>query len=122
MLVPSCIGLSFPFIHQGASNVTCIKIGYCTLGLVDDFTYHVSIISGKRSIDIELSKRIGKASASMSRLAKIWKIKLVKEKTKTRVYQACFLSTLLYCSETLTILMRHERRLNTFHVRCLKRI
>ena len=39
-----------------------------------------------------------------------------------KVYQACVLSTLLYSSETLALYSRQERRLNTFHLRCLRRI
>ena len=42
--------------------------------------------------------------------------------TKMKVYQACVLSTLLYSSETWTLYSCHERRLNTFHLRCLRRI
>ena len=38
------------------------------------------------------------------------------------VYNACFISTLLYGSETWTTYARHERRLNTFHMRSLRRI
>ena len=42
--------------------------------------------------------------------------------TKMKVYQACVLSTLLYSSETWTLYSCQERRLNTFHLRCLRRI
>ena len=43
-------------------------------------------------------------------------------KTKTQVYQACVLSTLLYGSESWTLYTRQECRLNMFHLRCLRRI
>lgn len=39
-----------------------------------------------------------------------------------RVYQACELSTLLYGSEAWILYFRQERRLNVFHLRCLRRI
>ena len=42
--------------------------------------------------------------------------------TKTKLYQSHVLSTLLYGSETCTLYSRQERRLNIFHLRCLKRI
>ena len=42
--------------------------------------------------------------------------------TKMEVYQACVLSTLLYGSEAWTLYSRQERRLNVFHLRCLRRI
>ena len=38
------------------------------------------------------------------------------------VYKACVLGTLLYGSETWTMHSRHERKLNTFHMRNLRRI
>ena len=47
---------------------------------------------------------------------------MITEKTKICVYQACVPSTLLYGSEAWTTYMHQERRLNTFHMRCLKRI
>ena len=38
------------------------------------------------------------------------------------VYNACIISTLLYGSETWTTYARQEKRLNSFHMRCLRRI
>ena len=38
------------------------------------------------------------------------------------VYRSCVLSSLLYGSETWTPYARQERRMNSFHLRCLKRI
>ena len=42
--------------------------------------------------------------------------------TKLRVYQACVLSTLLYGSKSWVAYSAHEKRLNTFHLRCLRRL
>ena len=42
--------------------------------------------------------------------------------TKVRVYVAFVVSTLLYGSETWTTYFHQERRLNTFHIRCLMQI
>ena len=67
--------------------------------------------------------RIGKASAAMARLTKrVWENTMLTIKTKTQVYQECVLSTLLYGNESWTLYTRHERRLNTFHLHCLRRI
>ena len=67
--------------------------------------------------------RIGKASAAMAPLIKrVWEDTMLTIKTKTQVYQACMLSTLLYGSESWTLYTRQERRLNTSHLRCLRRI
>ena len=37
------------------------------------------------------------------------------------VYNACIISTLLYGSEVWTTYSKQERKLNSFHVRCLRR-
>ncbi len=42
--------------------------------------------------------------------------------TKIKVYQASVLSIFLYGSETWTMYIWQERRLNSFHLRCLRRI
>ena len=42
--------------------------------------------------------------------------------TKVNVYKACVISTLLYGSEYWTMHARQEKRLNLFHMRCLRRI
>ena len=39
-----------------------------------------------------------------------------------KVYQPCVLSILLYGSEAWTLYTRQERRLNAFHMRCLRRL
>ena len=38
------------------------------------------------------------------------------------VYNACFIKTLLYGSESWTTYAKREQRLNSFHMRCLRRI
>ena len=43
-------------------------------------------------------------------------------KTKILISQACGLSPLLYGSETWTTYSRQEKRLNSFHMRCLRKI
>ena len=91
--------------------------------VVDEFVYLGSTISSNLSLDTELNARIGKASTAMARLAtRVWDNSMLTTNTKMKVYQACVLSTLLYSSETRTLYSRQERRLNTFHLRCLRRI
>ena len=59
----------------------------------------------------------------MSRLStRVWENTNLTTNTKIAVYNACVLSTLLYGSETWTAYARRERRLNSFHLRCLRRI
>ena len=110
-------------LGQDVSAAPRISIGDCTLDVVEDFTYLGSNISSNLSLDTELNMRISKASAAMARLIKrVWENTMLTIKTKTQVYQACVLSTLLYGSESWTLYTWQERRLNTFHLRCLRRI
>lgn len=63
------------------------------------------------------------ASAVMSKLVKrVWSSNNLTVSTKMQVYRACVLFTLLYSSETWTLYFAQERRLNSFHLRCLRRI
>ena len=52
----------------------------------------------------------------------VWTNSKLTVKTKMAVYNACVLSTLLYGSETWTTYARQEKKLNTFHLRSIRRI
>ncbi|XP_063590147.1 uncharacterized protein LOC134767028 [Penaeus indicus] len=93
------------------------------LNVVDKFCYLGSTISTDLTLDREMEVRIGKASTAFSRLrARAWNNRLLTERTKTRIYESCVLSVLLYGSETWTTYTRHEKKLNAFHMRNLRRI
>jgi hypothetical protein len=93
------------------------------LEVTDHFTYLGSTISNNLSLDSEIDKRIAKAASVMARLSKrVWSNNQLTLNTKLKVYQACVLSTLLYGSETWTTYAKQENRLESFHLRCLRRI
>ena len=54
--------------------------------------------------------------------ARVWASPKLSVKTNMAVYNACVVSTLLYGSETWTTYAGQERRLNTFHLRSIRRI
>ena len=59
----------------------------------------------------------------MSKLRKrVWEHNKLTLATKTCIYRACILSTLLYSSETWTTYAQQEARLNSFHLSCLRPI
>ena len=59
----------------------------------------------------------------MGRLSRrVWENTKLTTNTNIAVYQACVLSTLMYESECWTLYSRQEQRLNTFHLRCIRRI
>ncbi len=108
--------------QEKGSPPTVAIDGY-NLKVVENFTYLGSTISSSLSIDVEINGRIAKAVAVMVRLnQRVWSNNNLTVKTKLCVYKACVLSTLLYSSETWTTHVRHEKKLNSFHLRCLRRI
>ena len=108
---------------QDVSSAPNIPIGDYALEVVDEFVCLGSSISSNLSFDTKLNTRIGKASTAMAHLATgVWDNSMLTTNTKMKVYQTCVLSTLLHSSETCTLYSRQERRLNTYHLRCLRRI
>ncbi|GAA6071721.1 uncharacterized protein LOC117871822, partial [Tachysurus ichikawai] len=108
---------------QDADSPPTITIEGYNLEVVENYTYLGSTISNSLSVDTDVNGRIAKASAVMARLnQRVWKNHNLTEKTKICVYQACVLSTLLYSSEAWTTYASQEVKLNSFHLRCLRRI
>lgn len=100
-----------------------INIDDKELVVTDHFTYLGSTITSNLSLDAEIDRRIAKAAAVMSQLSKrVWGNKQLTLNTKLKVYQACVLSSLLYGSESWTTYARQENRLESFHMRNLRRI
>ena len=78
-------------------------------------------MTSNNSLDEELETRIGKAATPFGRLRKrVWDNNRLPLPLKIKVYVACILSILLYGSEGWTTYRRQERRLNAFHLRCLR--
>ena len=68
-----------------------------------------------------MNSRIAKAETVMAKLSnRVWNNSSLTEKIKLFVYQACVLNTLLYDSESWTIYAEHEKKLNNFHIRCMR--
>ena len=78
---------------QDASQAPSINIDEHTLNVVDEFTYLGSTISINLSLDTEINKHIGKASATIAKLTeRVWKNILLTQNTKVHVYLTCILS------------------------------
>ncbi len=120
--VSSCLKKS-SFMGQDVISTPCISIGHHTLKTVEDFTYLGSTISSNLSLDNELNTRISKASIVMARLTKrVWNNSMLTINTEMKVYQASVLRILLYGSETWTMYIWQECRINSFHLRWVRRI
>ena len=99
-------------------NEPTITVKGQKLKVVDKFTYMGSTLSRAVHIDDEVTARIAKASVAFGRLrANVWELD-----TKLKVYKAVVLPTLLYACETWTVYQRHAKRLNHFHLSCLRKL
>ena len=100
-----------------------IGINEKDLEVVNQFQYLGSTTTNSLSLDTEISERIGKAAKTLAKLTKrVWDNKHLTITTKVKVYRACVISTLLYGSESWATYAHQERKLQTFHMRRLRRI
>ncbi|BHF76310.1 hypothetical protein SprV_0501940800 [Sparganum proliferum] len=80
-------------------------------------------LSRNTKIDDEVANRITKASQAFGRLqSTVWNRHGLQLSTKLKMYKAVILPTLLYGAETWTVYSKQARRLNHFHLSCLRRI
>jgi len=93
------------------------------LPFAETFCYLGSRVTYRNTLDDELTARVAKAEAAFGQLSKwLWNDHGVHLDTKIQVYRAAILSSLLYGSETWTPYRRHIKKLDNFHMKCLRRI
>nr|VZI47182.1 unnamed protein product [Spirometra erinaceieuropaei] len=112
-----------PSNSDTAPNAPHINVNGTQLQVVENFTYLGSTLSRNTKIDDEVANRISKASQAFGRLrSTVWNRHGLQLSTKLKMYEAVILPTLLYGAETWTVYTRQARRLNHFHLSCLRRI
>ncbi|BHF68203.1 hypothetical protein SprV_0301123600 [Sparganum proliferum] len=100
-----------------------ISVNGTQLQVVENFPYLGSTLSGNTKIDDEVANRISKSSQAFGRLrSTVWNRHGLQLSTKLKMYKAVILPTLLYGAETWTVYAKQARRLNHFHLSCLRRI
>jgi len=100
-----------------------VTIDNTALPVAETFCYLGSRIHRTGSLDDEITTRLAKATAAFGCLRKrLWNDHGIRVDTKVQVYRAVVLTTLLYGSETWTLYRRHVKKLDSFHLRCLRRI
>ena len=73
-------------------------------------------------IDDEVTARIAKTSVALGRLrGNVWDRSGIRLDTQLKDYIAIVLPTLLYACETWTVYQQHAKRLNHFHLNCLRK-
>nr|VZH91133.1 unnamed protein product [Spirometra erinaceieuropaei] len=104
-------------------NASLINVNGTQLQVVGNFPYLGSTLSCNTKIDDEVARRISKASQAFGRLqSTVWNRHGLQLSTKLKMYKAVILPTLLYGAETWTVYTKQARRLNHFHLSCLRRI
>nr|VZI35619.1 unnamed protein product [Spirometra erinaceieuropaei] len=100
-----------------------ISVNGTQLQVVENFPYLGSTLSRNTKIDDKVANRISKASQAFGRLqSTVWNRHGLQLSTKLKMYKAVILPTLLYGAETWTVYAKQARRLNHFHLSCLRRI
>ena len=93
------------------------------LPTTEAFIYLGSTLSRQANIDKEIARRLAKASVSFGSLReKVWEKSGISITTKLKVFKAVVLPSLLYGCESWTVYARHAKKLNSFHMRCLRSI
>ena len=114
-------------LHQPASekpySEPTITVNGHKLQVFDKFFYLGSTLSRGMHIDDEVTARSAKASVAFGRLrTNVWERNGIRPDTKLKVYKAVVLPILLYACETWTVYQRHAKKLNHFHLSCLRKI
>ena len=105
------------------ASVAKICVDGQELEQVSSFPYLGSIIEEDGSAGVEVRSRMKKAGHSYGVLKKpLWSQAGVSLKRKGQVYTAVVLSTLLYGAEAWALSKLEMRRLDAYHLRCLRSI
>ena len=90
---------------------------------VQNMKYLGAILSADGTCEEEIEQRVGAAARVIGALWKeVLERKELKKATKMRVYNAIVLPTMLYGSETWTVMKRHESRLGATEMAYLRRV
>ncbi|KAJ1138529.1 hypothetical protein NDU88_004910 [Pleurodeles waltl] len=91
--------------------------------IVDKFTYLSSTLSRSVKVDNEVDTCITKAGFAFGWLREsVWERRGIKLSTKLKMYKTVVVPTLLCACETWTVYERHAKKLNRFHMNCLRRL
>jgi len=112
---------SYPPQKSAAASVTAGED--VVLQSVDKFCYLGSYMSNIVTVDSDITSRLAKAGSAFGKLQRrLWNVHDVSKETKIAVYHAVVLTTLLYGCETWTLYRHSVRKLDQFHLRCLRKI
>ena len=89
---------------------------------VEAFKYLGSFVSLQHGDLKEISAKLAEGRQRFASFQKLWKSKQLSIPLKCKLYRALVLSVVLYSSETWTMNKSTQRKLESFHTSCLRRI
>ena len=89
---------------------------------VDTFKYLGATITKDGRSTSEVKTRLAIATSSMARLLKIWKSKEISFTSKFKLFKSLVLSIALYGCESWTLSADLEKRIESFEMKCLRRL
>ena len=84
--------------------------------------YLGSVLCSDGSSGSEVSRRIGSARAELDKLSRVWKHAGISSTRKLNSLEACVMSKLLFNLHALCLTKVESRRLDAFHVKCLRQV
>ena len=94
--------------------------GY-NLETVTNFKYPGAIMTDEGT-KREVLTRIAQATSALTTLKTVWKDRKITSKHRIQILRSIVTSTLLYAHETWTLTAELERRIQTFEMRCYRKI
>ena len=98
-----------------------IKVKGYNLETVTNFRYLGAIVTEERT-KREVLTRIAQATSALSKLKTVWKDRKITSKHRIQILRSIVTSTFLYACETWTFTAELERRIQTFEMRCYRKI
>jgi len=86
------------------------------------FKYLGSMLCNSGKPGTELSCRLGAARKEFDSLCRVWSHASLPRDKKLRVYEACVVTKLMYCLDTIWLNKAEIGKLEAFHHRCLRRV
>ena len=98
-----------------------IKMKGYNLEIVTNFKYVVAIVTDEGT-KREVLTRIAQATAVLTKLKAVWKDRKITSKHRIQILRSIVTSTFLYACETWTLTAELEWRIQTFKMRCYRKI
>ena len=99
-----------------------MEIGGRSIENVTEFVYLGSLLTWDNDCNLEIKRRIAKATGVMAGFKTIWRSKHISVETKVRIIRTCVMSVLLYACETWTLRKKDKDSLLAFEMKCYRRI